>query len=246
MIGTLDLPVKRLNHLLNGAKTDPRPLSSVGTSTTIPAGAASRTIIVTPVDDTAVEGSEDVTVSLATSSAYTLGNPSSAAVNISDNDVNPPTVSISATDPSAAEAGSDTGTFTITRTGGTSTSLAVNFSVTGNATSGNDYSAVGTSTTIPVGAASHTITITPVDDSAVESPENVIVTLATNSAYTVGSPSSATVNITDNDFPPTVSLTAPVAGTVVTAPGNLTLTALPDQDGTIAKVAFYQNGTQHN
>ena len=44
-----------------------------------------------------------------------------------------------------------------------------------------------------------TLTVTPVDDSGVEPAETVILTIATGTGYTVGSPSSATGSIADND-----------------------------------------------
>ncbi len=182
-------------------------------------------------------GSYQLTAKATDNSGATV---TSSIINVA---VTLPIITISATDSAAAEAGSDTGTFTITRTGGTSAALGITFSVSGTASSGSDYSSLGSSTPIPTGAASATIMVTPVDDAAVEGTETVILTLASNSSHTLGNPAAATVNISDNDtYPPTVSLTAPSAGTVVTAPGNLTLTAnASDSDGTITKVAFYQN-----
>jgi hypothetical protein len=44
-----------------------------------------------------------------------------------------------------------------------------------------------------------TVIVTPVNDSLKEGPETVVIRLAANPAYTVGSPSSATVTIADND-----------------------------------------------
>ena len=44
-----------------------------------------------------------------------------------------------------------------------------------------------------------TITITPIDDTTVESNETVIVTLSSGTGYVVGSPDNATVNITSDD-----------------------------------------------
>ena len=52
---------------------------------------------------------------------------------------------------------------------------------------------------IPAGSASVVITVTPVNDTLVESNETVVVTLSSNAAYTVGSPSNATVTITSDD-----------------------------------------------
>src|SRR5207249_11895114 len=65
---------------------------------------------------------------------------------------------------------------------------------------------------IPAGAASATVTVTPIDDSQVESDETVVLTLSQDAAYNVGSPGSATITIHDNDSaapsPPTADFTA--------------------------------------
>jgi len=62
------------------------------------------------------------------------------------------TVTVAATDANASRANLDPGTFTITRTGGTSAVLAVNYSLGGTATNGSDYNSLATSLTIPAGA----------------------------------------------------------------------------------------------
>ena len=111
-----------------------------------------------------------------------------------------PTVTITASDSNAAEP-SDPGQFTVTRTGSTASPLTVNFTVGGTASSGADYTAIGTSVVIPATAASAVINVNVIDDLLVEGSETVVATLAANAAYTVGSPASATVTITDNDAP---------------------------------------------
>ena len=62
--------------------------------------------------------------------------------------------------------------------------------------------------TIAAGSASATVTVTPVNDTAVESAETVIFTVATGTGYTVGAPASQTGTIADNDTPagPTFSI----------------------------------------
>ncbi|RPI61476.1 MAG: hypothetical protein EHM48_05585, partial [Planctomycetaceae bacterium] len=95
------------------------------------------------------------------------------------------TVSISATDASAAEP-SNTGTYTVTRDGSTSGALTVNYTVSGTATNGTDYTALSGTVTIPDGQASTTITLSPINDNTVESTETVILTLASGSGYTIG------------------------------------------------------------
>jgi PA14 domain-containing protein/Calx-beta domain-containing protein/thrombospondin type 3 repeat protein len=123
----------------------------------------------------------------------------------------PPTVTVSATDASASETAGDPGTFTISRTGSTASPLTVTYTVGGTATSGSDYASLGNSIVIPAGSASATRTVAPQNDTAVESSETVALNLSSNPAYLVGSPSSATVTIADNDSPPPSSGTGLVA-----------------------------------
>ena len=110
-----------------------------------------------------------------------------------------PTLSIAATDATAAEP-SNTGRFTITRTGSTAASLLVSYAIAGTAGEGVDYNTLAGSVTIPAGASSATITITPKDDAIVENNESVILSLLPTAGYNLGT-SSATVTIGDNDAP---------------------------------------------
>ena len=61
--------------------------------------------------------------------------------------------------------------------------------------------------TFAVGQSTATVTVTPVDDSVVESDETVILTLATGAGYTVGAAGSATGTIADNDIGVSVAVT---------------------------------------
>lgn len=120
-----------------------------------------------------------------------------------------PQVNITASTPLAAEAGLAAGKFTITRTGDVSQPLTVNVNtVSGTAAKTTDYSlspdyvtaSQGFSTfTIPGDQASLDIMVTPVDDAEAEGPETVILQLGPGTGYIVGTASSATVAIDDND-----------------------------------------------
>lgn len=111
------------------------------------------------------------------------------------------------------------GQFTFTRTGSTAGSLTVNFTVAGSATSGADYTPLGTTATFAAGAATTTLAVNVVDDGLVEAAENVLLTLGTGSGYTVGNPGSATVTIQDDDSPPTTT-SSYVTGTILGTPRN--------------------------
>lgn len=113
----------------------------------------------------------------------------------------PSVVTVEATDAIAGEPGSGqgTGTFTFTRTGSTAASLTVNFSVGGDASPGADYGFLGTSVIFNPGFAAATKTVNVINDTELEDFETVIVTLAAGTGYVVGSPSTATVEISDDD-----------------------------------------------
>jgi tartrate-resistant acid phosphatase type 5 len=84
---------------------------------------------------------------------------------------NVPAVSITATDASASEPGANTGTFTVSRTGSTANAMTVNYVIGGTAANGADYSALSGVVTIPAGQASAILTVTPIDDTAIEANE---------------------------------------------------------------------------
>lgn len=178
---------------VTGTATYGADFQPTGLSATFTAGSATTTVLITPIDDTALETAETVVLNLASSLNYTLGANATATVTIADNE--PAQVSIAATDPAADESGSNPGVFTITRTGDTSTALTVNYSVGGSATNGSDYPTLGANVTIPAGQSSATITIAPIADGVFEVAETVVLTLTTGSGYSLGTANVATVTI---------------------------------------------------
>ena len=66
----------------------------------------------------------------------------------------------------------------MTRTGPTTAALTVNYTVGGTATAGSDYARSGRQRADPAGAAAATVTVTPINDTAVEADETVVVTLS--------------------------------------------------------------------
>lgn len=117
-----------------------------------------------------------------------------------------PEVTLTANDDSASEAGPDPGQFTVTRDD-TSGDLDVFYAVSGTAEDSDYDETLSGSVTIGNGDATATIDITPTDDSTGEYPETVTLTLQPNAAYSLGTPSNATVTIADDDvFLPTLTL----------------------------------------
>jgi hypothetical protein len=189
----------------SGSATSGSDYSSLPTQVTIPSGQSSVTLTVRPSDDSLSESSESVIATLQSSSAYNLDSSrTGATVTIADNDRVLPTISLQATDSVAAETRVgqtvNRGQYQVTRTGSTASSLTVYYAVSGSATNGGDYARLGGSVTIPAGRSSVTFSVNPVDDALAEGTENVVLTLASRSNYSVdASRESATVTIQDND-----------------------------------------------
>lgn len=115
-----------------------------------------------------------------------------------------PTVRITASDAAAAETlatqTANPGAFVISRTGATTSPMTVALAFSGSATNGSDYASLPKSVTIPAGATSTTITLTPTDDTLVEGNETAVLTLGTGTGYVIDSVSgSASITIADND-----------------------------------------------
>jgi alpha-tubulin suppressor-like RCC1 family protein len=168
---------------------------------TIPIGEASTTFTITPINDSDIETTETIVCSISTNAAYIrspLGAEQTVTSQLIDDDM--PVVSIAVTDSVAAEAGSDKGVFTITRTGGTAAALIVDYAVNGRAVLGTDYRRLEGRATIPAGLASITVEIVPFDDALDEGTQDVILQLRTTREYFISPTlSTATLSITDND-----------------------------------------------
>jgi hypothetical protein len=120
-------------------------------------------------------------------------------------------VNVTASTPMANEAGPVNGGFTLTRTGDLGLPLTVNYTMSGTAGSGSDYTALLGSVTFQAGAVSTNITVAVSDDSDVEFTETVILTIDGSLNYGIGS-GSATVNVLDNEAA-TVSIAPTTAET---------------------------------
>ncbi len=118
-----------------------------------------------------------------------------------------PTVSITAVDGSAA--GNKPGVFTFTRTGNTTGALSVAYSLAGTAARGTDYTvasaapAIGevinvSTVTIPAGASSANLSISPLLSNDLTEPRTVVATVAPSANYEVTAPGTATVVIAGN------------------------------------------------
>ncbi|WP_016951150.1 Calx-beta domain-containing protein [Anabaena sp. PCC 7108] len=220
-----------VNYTTAGTATNGTDYSNLTETVTFAAGSATATVTVNPIDDTIVEGTETAILNLAAGTGYTLGTVKSATVNIADNDLPPlPVITVVATDANAAETATgeiaNPGVFTLTRTGSTTDALTVNYKNDGtatNGTDGTDYTTLTGTVTFAAGSATATVTVNPIDDTIVEGTETAILNLSAGTGYTLGTATSATVNIADNDLPPlpVITIAATDANAAETATGEI-------------------------
>ena len=167
-----------------------------------------QTVTITGVDDNVDQGNRSVTIThTATSGDTNYNGISIAPVTATVVDGAPPapatmpTITITG-GPSPITEGA-AAVFTVSRSGAVTAPLPVLLRVRETTTGGQDFVATaqeGVKTvTIPSGAATAPYTVPTVDDNTAEPDGMVTVTLNSSSAYLVGSPSAASVNVNDDD-----------------------------------------------
>jgi|GEM_PF-2595011 len=183
---------------------------------TVPAAAANCTINIVPVDDVLVEGNETVIFGIPTGTGV-AGTGSAAVITIADNDT-PPVFSLAKAGACAEAVAPTNCTLTIARDSGTPAATTVNFTVTGTATRGTDYTlktgGCAAGTVLAANSISHpdasplVIDVCPIDDLIVETGgETVIMTLTANApTYTLGAVATQTQTIADDDSPQVVTV----------------------------------------
>ena len=157
-------------------------------------------ITVAAINDGVPEDLETLTVTITPSANYQAFGPTSRAT-IWFFDAQQPTLFVDANTngypPSIAESSSG-GTFYISRTGSTASSLPVNYTLSGTAVNGSDYQLLSGTATILAGASGVDVPIIPINDTLAEGTETITLTLAPG-AY--GRGPAATNYLTDDETP---------------------------------------------
>ncbi|MFM9010531.1 MAG: Calx-beta domain-containing protein [Planctomycetota bacterium] len=222
-------------------------------SVTFAPGQTAVTLTVRPVDDPTVENAETVVMLVQPRPTYLVEPGPEARITITDNDVAPPPVaprvSVAATDAVAGEVGNDNGVFTLTRTGNLNGTLVVRYTASGTASGGGDYRALSGFAFFPAGAATTTVTVTPIDDSTAENVETIVLNVTAGAAYDLGTASSATVQLVSDEvlILPTVTLgtTDASAAEANRDPATFTVTRTGSTAGSLV-VGYSVHGTATN
>nr|WP_295865448.1 Calx-beta domain-containing protein [uncultured Chitinophaga sp.] len=202
-----------VNYTVAGTATSDLDYTALSGTVVIAAGQSNVTLTVPVIDDKVLEHTETVIVTLTGGTAAGFApltvntTNASATVNITDNDHTSANkvVRINKTADGAEPA--TNGAFSISLPADVTAveAVTVNYTITGTATNGTDYTQLTGTATIPAGSNSAPIAVTVKDDQVIEVTETVIATLNSASATTFGAfaidaaAATATVNITDND-----------------------------------------------
>jgi Calx-beta domain len=205
------------------------------TTLSFAAGQTSRTVSVSVLGDTVVEGAETFRLLLSSPSGATLADSSGTATIANDDGtaVAGPATWVSVSDGQRVEGGSGSSlaTFTVTRYGRTTGTSSVRYATAnGTAVAGSDYTAVpATTVTFAAGETSKTVTVPVLGDTSPEPTETFTVGLSSPVGAVVAD-SSAVGTIVNDDAPAylrvdDLSLTEGNAGTTsagfrITRTGN--------------------------
>ena len=177
---------------------------------TIAAGSTTGTVEVQTTEDTLDEGAETFAVELASPTNATLGSPDTGIGTITDNDALP---ELTIANASVSEGGKAMFTVTLTPVSGRDVTVQWTTGDDGTdganqATADTDYTALTTAATLTIAAGSTTgtVEVQTTEDTLDENDETFVVNLASPTNATLGTPSTATGTITDDDAEPTVSL----------------------------------------
>ena len=170
---------------------------------TISAYSNSTSATLSVTNDGNTEGNEDLTVGIISTDAGLIQSSNTFSLTIIDDDT-PPEVNITNAPSSVSESSSTSFTLSLDREFSSTLDLVISSS--GNAVEGVDYTLSDNTPSFSAGSTSQTINIFPIDDGSVESTEDIVLTLNSAANVSLGSTTSISVDLTDNDFvtpPPT-------------------------------------------
>ena len=139
-------------------------------------------------------------MTLVADAAYVLGTTVSGTVNLLDNEM--PVVTVGVSDAWASEPGTDTGRFTVYRTGATTAALTVKYAMSGTAVNGTDYNLLSGSVAIAAWQRHPpTWMWSPRTTRRWRTRRPWCSTLSENATYQTGSAIGGTVNLLDDEVP---------------------------------------------
>jgi len=194
-----------VNYSVAGTAVGGQDYIQLSGETVIPAGDNGVDLPLTVADDQVIESAETVMVGVTggSSTSFTFTGGSSATLDIADDDNIPENLAVSIRKTAdGAEPGTDGG-FTVSLPAGVTVAedITVDYTISGTATSGDDYTALAGAVIIPAEQNSVSIPVTVTNDNILEVPETVIVTLTGGASdnFSFTAIGNAAVNIADDE-----------------------------------------------
>ncbi len=160
-----------VDYAVTGTATFGTDFTSIGTSVTFAAGESLAIVTVEASNESAFDPNETVIVTIQAGSGYQRDIVFAQTLNIID--AATPFVRVEKIDD--GEEGVGNGKFRFTRTGSTTSSLTIDYTTDGDATSGTDYTALTGSVTIAASATTADVAVTVTNDTDDEWLENVLL-----------------------------------------------------------------------
>jgi hypothetical protein len=188
----------------NGTALASTDYTSTNGTLTFNPGDTSETFTIPILNDGQTDGNETVNLTLSSpGGGATLGTPAAALLTIAETNGQPGQFQFGATAYQTLES-SGSATITVTRTGGSDSTVTVQYTTGGGtAVAGKNYTPTSGTLTFNQGEMSHTFTIPIFNDGVVDGNQTVNVTLTSpGGGATLGTPTMAVLTIIDTNTPP--------------------------------------------
>jgi len=153
-----------VSYTVGGTASAGSDYSTLSGSVTVTAGNTTAVIPVAVQDDSIVEGTETVSVTLTAATSNAAIRPQARTRSTSPMRTRRPSASPSRAAATALSRGSDDGEFTVTMTKASSTDTTVSYTVGGTASAGSDYTALSGSVIVLAGNTTAVIAVDVQDD----------------------------------------------------------------------------------
>ena len=180
--------------------TDYKGVDSVSNTKTIifPAGSNIATVTISPVADKDLETDETIILTLLEGTGYSVGSKSAVEVTLINDEL--PIITLSVSPSEVKELDNNAINYLFTRSGPSTSELTVNYTVSGTAKLGIDYSGIASSprtksVTFTANSSTANVTILPTVDTLVESNESITLSLIAGTNYNIGTKSGITATI---------------------------------------------------
>jgi Calx-beta domain-containing protein/uncharacterized protein DUF4214 len=170
----------------DGTATAPLDYTAMSGTLVFNDGETSKSISIPIIDNNVPEGAHFLTISLSNpTGGAVLGNTTKTQLSIQDNDY--PTVSISDVSQAEGNSGTTVLTFTVTSSDAITNDVYVDYSTAdGTATAGSDYQSTSGMIKIPAGQKTATLTILVQGDNVIEADETFFVNLSNPNNAVIG------------------------------------------------------------